>query len=513
MPRIREYEQQISAGGGEIQGRRAQPGDTYAFGADLGKGLAQTADILQDAADRQEVSDVQARLAKARADWTVHLAQRAQETSPGDATFAGKFNEDFSKYLQTIEGGLQTRAGQETFRLGAAKLSAHFVERAGVYQAQAMGAKAVQDYNVALDSHRNTLISDPTQFKAVEEQALSALNDPRGLYARMPAAEREKLTIATRQTLAMSAVQGLIQNGAPELAKRQLQGGQWDAYLDADKKAALVDRADVGIRAKDSEAERQRQLAEREKRERQDGILKGFLARIIDPKANGGALSDREVLASTDLTAAQQQHVIDYKRARAKELAGDAENRKNPFKVRELVNQMIAADSDPSKTFSVEPVREAYRKNQISTPELVFLERFFGQLKDGSTNTFARDLNTHLSTVSRMVTGSIDFVGRTAEAITVVNQIREDAFNAVEEYRSQNKNPRELLNPKSKDYLFSTERLQTYMRSPRAAVADEAGRIRAEQPATGRLPTHRDYDKLKSGAQYTDPDGNVRTKR
>lgn len=507
MPIIREYQQQVSASA-DIGGRRAQTGDVFALGPELGQGLSQAADIRQDAANRQEVSDVQTKLAQARADWTVQLQERAQSTNPGDATFAGKFNEDFGKYLGTIEGGLQTRAGQDAFRNGAARLAAHFVEKAGVYQAQAMGAKAKQDYLASLNSYRNVLIGDPTQFSEIAKEADAALNDPAGMYAKMPAADREKLAVQTKQELALSAVQGLIQNGAPELAKRQLAGGQWDAYLDADKKAALNGYADTAIHAKDTAAKAERELADRALKDRQEEIRKGFLARIVDPKAHGGPLSDDEVIASHELTADQQRNIIDYKRARAKELATDAENRRHPFEVRRLVNGMIAADGDPSKTFSIDDTRDAYRRGKISTQELTFLEGFFGRMKDGSTNTFTRDLNTHLGTVSRMISGSVEFTGRAAEAIDTVNRIREDAFQQVEQWRKDNKNPRELLNPKSKDYLFSTERLNTYIRPGSAAVAEQASKA-----VTGRLPTFKDYDRLKSGAQYTDPDGNTRTKK
>ncbi len=481
MARIREYNQEIGAGA-DIGGRRAQAGDVFALGPELARSVNHATDVLQETADRQEVSDVQAKLAKARADWTVTLQERAQSTSPGDATFAGKFNEDFGKYMQGLEGNLQTRAGQQAFQVGAAQLSAHFVEKAGVYQAQAMGEKAKQDYLVSLNSYRNVLLSDPTQFKDVAATASAALNDPSGIYAKMPAADREKLAQQTQQELALSAVQGLIQNGAPELAKRQLAGGQWDTFLDADKKAALNDKADVAIHAKDTAAERERLLAERARKDAQDSVMKDFLARIVDPKSNGGALSDREVLVNADLTAAQQQHVIDYKRARAKELATDAENRRHPLEVDRLHREMVAAADDPTKVFSIDNVRKAFAEQRISSPEETTLERIFYTMRDAGGNSFVRDMNTQLGTVSRMVAGSVEFTGRTAEAIDTVNRIREDAFQEVEQWRSEKKNPRELLNPRSKDYLFSPERLNTYIRSGRQAVAGEAQQIRGAQP-------------------------------
>jgi hypothetical protein len=69
--------------------------------------------------------------------------------------------------MQSIDGGLQTKSGKQAFQRGAADLSAHFVEQAGLYQAKAMGQKAKQDYLVTLDANRSTLVSDPTQFGSV----------------------------------------------------------------------------------------------------------------------------------------------------------------------------------------------------------------------------------------------------------------------------------------------------------------------------------------------------------
>lgn len=481
MSRIPVYEQQTSATA-DINGRRAQAGDAFAFGPELGAAFSKTSDIIQDATERQEVSDVQAKLAKARAEWTVQLQERAQSTDPGDSTFAGKFNEDFGKYLGTLQDGVQTRAGQMAFQKGASQLAAHFVETAGVYQAKAIGAKSVQDYTVALDARRNELLSDPTQFEALRAAAINDLTDPSGPYARMPAAEREKLRIQTEQTLALSAVQGLIQNGAPELAKRQLQGGKWDAFLDADKKSALTDRAEVGIRAKDSEAERQRQLAERERRDRQDATMRTMLARIIDPKNNGGALSDREILANPDLDAPRMQHMIDYKRARAKELADGAEQRRNPMKVRELLGEIIAAGDDPSKAFTLDNVNAAYREGKISTPEWSFLSGQFDRYKDGSTNSFARDLNSRIGQIEGQIRGSLFFMSAPEKSIDAVNRMRYDLDEQVRELRSQKINPRELLNPKSKNYFFSAENLQTYFRPLNEEVRAQANAARGVAP-------------------------------
>lgn len=264
MPRIREYTQQTSASSAGVPPtRRAEAAD---FGGDmgfaqLGTAVRGVADAVADAETRQEVSTVAARLAQARAENSLALAERAQ-ADDGDPEFSQKFTGEVAGRLSQIENGLklQTRAGQDAWARGSAQLSAHLLERAGIHQIAAAGAKAKKDYLVTLDANRNTLLNDPAQFESVLQAAGDALNDPNGPYARMPAADRERLTVQTRQALALSAVDGLINRVSPEQAKEQLLSGAWDSYLDADHKSALLKQSDAKIERND--AERKQAIAE-----------------------------------------------------------------------------------------------------------------------------------------------------------------------------------------------------------------------------------------------------------
>jgi hypothetical protein len=74
----------------------------YRFGESvrgLGQELNQTALFLSEQKSRDEVTDIHVQMAKANADWTVHLNERAQTAKPGDETFAPKFLAEFDNYL------------------------------------------------------------------------------------------------------------------------------------------------------------------------------------------------------------------------------------------------------------------------------------------------------------------------------------------------------------------------------------------------------------------------------
>jgi hypothetical protein len=282
MPRIREYVSQ-SNNQGDIPGRRATVSDFSTTPDNAGQGLLEGSALVMKAVEQQEVSDIDAKMAKARAEWTVKLQERAASSPPGDMSFASKFNEDFASYLSEMGGGVQTGAGRKAFKANAANLGAHFSERAGLYQIQSAGLKAKQDYSVALDANRNTVLNDPTQFDSILKSMDSALDNPSGPYAQMPAAARDELRTTTRKELALSTAQGVIRLD-PELGLKKLKDGDWDAYLDADKKFALEKNAEVGIQGKRIEAERVERAREKAEQKAQEATGNAFVAKLItDP--------------------------------------------------------------------------------------------------------------------------------------------------------------------------------------------------------------------------------------
>src|SRR3546814_2238076 len=96
---------------------------------------------------------------------------------------------------------------------------------------------------------------DPSRVGTAEAE-LTAMIQASGL----PEADKLKYQAQLRQGLATSAVSASILAN-PSGAKAALQGGRWDTYLDADKKAALLASADVEIRQRATEY-RQRQAEE-----------------------------------------------------------------------------------------------------------------------------------------------------------------------------------------------------------------------------------------------------------
>lgn len=296
--------------------------------------------------------------------------------------------------------------------------------------------------------------------------------------------------------------------GADNDWKKPKTGIDFIDSLPADKYFDILTNAEHYSSAKRAEDERVRLEAERLKKDQQDSVMSGYIARIIDPSAHGGRLSNREVLDNSTLTWQQKQHVIDYMAARARERASDAESKTNPGEVRRLMLMIHAADDDPRKTYNLDPVMESYKRGAISTNEMRMLRGEVEQLKDGSTQGFQKQVNMARELANRAFSSNVVLSGmdmaRPGTVADVAYQFNQDLDAQIAQYRKENKDPRELLDPKSRSYVLSPERLKRFIPSDYKS---------ATSSVLKSMPTYKDYDKLKSGDSYTDPDGNVRVKK
>lgn len=326
-------------------------------------------------------------------------------------------------------------------------------------------------------------------------------------YAANLAAARQTVGLGSQVPPEAFAPTPAAQAGAAQDWKKPSTGIGFIDSLPADKFFQVLTEAEHYQKAYDSHNERSRLEAERLKKQQQDQIMTGFLQRVVDPaNAQGGALTEQEIINAPQLMWEQRQHMVQYKMARERELSAQAEAKTNPLEVRSLMLQIHAADNDPAKTYNMDPVMESYRLGRISTGEMRMLRTEVEQLRDGTTSGFQKDVQNARNAVYSALTRSI--IGQTqpevaADAAYRFNQDMEQRIAAL---RKENKDPRILLDPKSRDYLLAPERVQSFMQGGSKVVGDAA----AKAVAAANLPEW--SPKLPKGAQYRDPQGNVRVK-
>lgn len=213
MPIIREYTSQVGATG-QIRSRGASAAD---FGVDgiakVGAAIGVMGDAIQRREEESEISDIRARMAQANADWTENYIERQQNAQPGDMTFAETLKKDMGEYLRQMRDTVRTRKGQELFNQLAANMAGNFVESALKHQAALAGAKAKQDFTVALEANQRTVAKDPGQYEFLLSATERTLDDPEGPFARLAPLMRDELRVKSREALAAAAVDGWIEGG------------------------------------------------------------------------------------------------------------------------------------------------------------------------------------------------------------------------------------------------------------------------------------------------------------
>lgn len=481
MPRVHEYQPEVSSSA-DIPRRRATAED---FGGDgglgaFGKALSGVGDIVQDNVERQEVSAVQANLAKARADWTINLQQRSTTAAVGDPTFASKFNDDFQQYLDKMGESVQTRAGDLAFKRGAGELAAHFVQSAGLHQAQSMALKAKQDYNVFLDSSRNALLNDPTQFDSVMNSTTAALNDPSGTYARMSAEDREKLLNQTRKELALSTVQGIIRL-SPELGLKQLSAGKWDPYLDADKKNALEKSAEVGIRAKAIEAERLDRALEREHKDYVRTVQEGIVQKLGTNKLTVSDILESDLPAVGD---GSKEHFLNLLHTRSKERA-EQPIRTVPSVMFGLFDRIHAPAGDPRKITDENEINGAFLNKQLSFEDMSRLRKEVADARTPEGEKFGSTKKAFVDAIKPQILKANPFTGILNDPSSGEDMYRFEAYvnRQVEAYKKDGKNPYDLLDPSKPDYLGKPEVVKMFAKPFTAAVNAATARLNPDGAA------------------------------
>lgn len=492
MPRIPVYESQAG-----IPGVRQQPrADASAFGGDLagslrgvGTAVQQIGQSVLQRAEEQDVSDARAKAAFARSTWTRQLYERSQEAEPGDPTFAFKLSEDMSANLEQIAEDLKTRAGRQTFQQLSAQMLGDITERAGIHQAQLAGQKAVNDFLMGLESGRNTLINDPTQFSAVLADGMNALSD-----ARIPASEKQKLQERVRQQLALSAVQGLIRNAGGEVAREQLNAGKWDPFLDADNKAALLGQADQAIRAKEVEAARLKKAqedaleAEREKT-RQDMLVK-FV---------GKQLTVAEVLES-NLEAfgeGSKDTFLDMINVRLKD---SDKVKSSPHRVMDLFERIHLPEGDPKKLVNEKELYKFFG-NGLDERDIDWLRGEIQGARSAEGRALSDMKKQVFNTAKNRLTTSNEFIG-------IVDPIGDENYSRFlllfqQEWEREIENgvpAVDLLNPDNPKYIG--RHIQQFQRSPQEIIRDQIrqfkqdkdgeGLARSAPRAPGGVPVERD---------------------
>lgn len=454
MPDIKPYQAQESAQV-TMGGRRAQASDFFTGDAKAGEGTAELGAALYDYAERGEVTDARAKLAKARADWTVHLQERAQAAPAGDLGFASKFNEDFGKYLQDTGASYTTRAGREAYERGASELSSHFVQAAGTYQARSIGDKLRQDYGELVNKSAMAVYNDPTQFDSTLRSLKEALQDDRMGFGQL-GSQRDELFLDAKQRAAVAAVQGTI-NLNPELAQKQLAEGKWDDLVPVGKRDALNSEIKTAIDAQRFESERLQRADEKARLEKQRAVSAAITDQIILGKATA------KDIVKADLPGEEKRALFSFMDAQSRE-TDDDKRRYGPGFV-ETLNRIYDADPNNNPTDRDILLRVGNDLTMAGAQQL--RTELLGR-RSIAGDTEARMKDSFLKGALQQIEKSNAFAMRDSKGNMLYAQYLQYALPEYHRLRETGKSPAEILAPDGP--LASA--ISRYQRTPQQIIED-----------------------------------------
>ena len=450
MPTIREYQQSVSTPGpgAVIQAPLSIADSAAAKGKVIGDALSQTADTINNIAERIDRSNVLVNTANARADLTVKMHDAVQSGAAATPDFEKTMADQVATRLAKDQQGYHTGTGSRLAAEAGAGIAAEFRVQSQHYQSIAVGQQAALGFEAASNANERTLLTDPMQNASIVASTVAALHDPNGAYApNLSAQQIAELDVKTRERLAIATMRGVMQTASPELAEEMMakgQGGSKD--LNPEQLRQLGEEAKRARHNLDAEDERIARRKEKDLALAQEDTMKAFVARVNAP---GGSTLSIPDIENSNLSAAQQQHFID----RTKEGAAKVD----PRVANELFRRIHLPIGDKDK-LSTESQLYPFEGRGIDMPTLNHLR---AELR---SDPLGESLAQAEATANQMFSRSLYGAGSGDKVALASYQWRMD-FSAKWQKLAKDGDPRTLITntPGNKDFMLSPEVINSYI--------------------------------------------------
>lgn len=331
MPKIVEYNRQINTLG-PINQRDVSPsamGGAEATALEsagkLISGAGNFVEKIQEQDDAIKVNKLSSELYLKQSQKLTDLVQSGKITDP-DAL--SKFNEDFDNDFSAISEQISTGAGQKLLSERQATYKQHFGGAFLKESASAKGAMAKDSAQTFLNNYSSGLFNNPsdvnhalndwgTSVKAMQQSGL------------ISAEEAATITDHGNKILAESAIKGMMDKD-PVAAKSILGTDLFDKYMDGNRKAELMNMAEVHIRGQEADKKRVEAELKDKKEKAAEAEIYAFL-----PKIYNNEYTAKDVLNSKNLSPQQIEHYVNLIQRHA-----DGSARNNPTVATDVYKQI-----------------------------------------------------------------------------------------------------------------------------------------------------------------------------
>lgn len=229
---------------------------------DVGSGLTQVGEVLQQRQVQREISTLNASFATAQAELTVAWQETLRTADPSDPDTADRFRQQqVQSRLEALGEQANSREARAHYERLSAGLGASFLVSTEAGMANLAEVAAVQSFDQFKNQFSDALSADPLAFETTLPLMKAGIEG----YVQSHGLSREAaLTLESEAVgdAAMAAAFGRI-DADPKSGRAFVEAGGFSEHIDAQQKARLVSYANSQEAAR--EAARQRAIDERAK--------------------------------------------------------------------------------------------------------------------------------------------------------------------------------------------------------------------------------------------------------
>lgn len=460
MPKLPTFDAPLGGLPG-IGGRRATSED---FGGGVAQAIGQIGGALRQVNNDIEESESRDALVQST-EIRAKYAKRLDEAAVSGADTQA-LQEEMNDELSKVGENFATRKGRDSLQFYSANTNLMFDEQANNIAVTRAGAEAKLAAGKFLTSTGALLGSNPLYLKTAEADADALVST----FTRISPEKKAEIAANLKNELNVSAAVASARLD-PHGTKIALMAGDWD--LTPAQREQVTKQAEQEIRGMRADIEYERTQREREKAEINMTARGETLKQIMD-----GSASAKAILADSRMDPITQEHMIGLLEQRSKE---GPEAKSNPTTKRDLFLRVTAPDGDPSKIYNDTPIYEAAKAGQLNVTDANWLNNLVAAQKDEKGRSLATRLNGRMSVVSAAMRADPVLAAMPELSAAVQLQMISEVEEAEARMRQEGKDPNALLDPDSKDYYFTPNRLKL-------VKEDVQAQMRGDQLGTATAP-------------------------
>lgn len=363
--------------------------------------------------------------------------------------------------IKKWQDGFQTDRGQKWAEDQANAFRGHMMEKGNADIATRNGQAIVQNITDQTNQWSNMARQDPSSLDhilATSDSAVKVVAANSGMLTPATAGEiGTRISHDAKANIVKSAIMGAAEKDTDQ-ARRMIDSGKYDAYMDGNEMRRMVDQMDRIDKADKTEAAKN---ARQQKFEASAKVVsEDYLPGLVSEDPNAQKPTLKQIATDQRLTP-QDRTMLSQAWKASREPTAAVVSRQTSVG---LFQRITAPASDPNRISDTKPIDEAFGAGQLTNTDYTFLRNQVTQQKGPQGELLKEDIGHFLTGVRPQIDHSNPLQEGKEDPSGIQNfyRYRMALMSKVEEYAKAGKDPRDLLNPNKPDYFGTPQAVSSY---------------------------------------------------